>query len=212
MRKFRLLSLLFLATTFITVSCTKEGPEGPAGANGAQGPAGATGAAGAQGPVGPGATYSAWYTTTAADWVALPDPNQYTGIFKVDRAAPAITQSIIDNGVILGYISAWRVFGFPRAPETAQMPNWADFNFVDYYDYVVPSAGNISYLYKSFDPWDAANLAGTKYRYIAIPGTVAGGRNTTPTYGGFTAAELKAMPYEKVASLFHIPAEGTNIK
>ena len=41
-----------LASAFIFVNCTKEGPEGPAGATGAQGPAGATGAAGAAGAAG----------------------------------------------------------------------------------------------------------------------------------------------------------------
>ncbi len=79
MRKFKSLSLLLLASAFILVNCTKEGPEGPAGATGAQGPAGATGAAGAAGAAGAtgpaGATgvagpagtanviYSAWVTS-----------------------------------------------------------------------------------------------------------------------------------------------------
>ena len=54
MRKFRLLSLLFLAASFVFVSCTKEGPEGPAGAAGAQGPAGSAGAPGAPGAPGAG--------------------------------------------------------------------------------------------------------------------------------------------------------------
>jgi ABC-type amino acid transport substrate-binding protein len=82
MRKFKSLSLLLLASAFILVNCTKEGPEGPAGATGAQGPAGATGgagAAGATGATGPaGATgvagpagsanviYSAWVTSPYA--------------------------------------------------------------------------------------------------------------------------------------------------
>jgi hypothetical protein len=209
MRKFNILSLALLAIIFLAVSCTKEGPEGPVGATGAQGPAGAQGAAGA-----PGAgitTYSAWYTTVAADWVALPNPNQYTGIANVNRTAPSITQGIIDNGVILAYVSSWRIFGFPRSTDVTALPTWTDFDFIDYYDFTVPSVGNIRYVYKSFDPWGPADLAGTRFRYITIPGSIAG-RNTTPTYGGFTAEQLKAMPYEDVIKTFNIPAEGTNIR
>jgi Collagen triple helix repeat (20 copies) len=53
MRKFRILSLLLIALTFIIVNCTKEGPEGPAGATGSQGPAGLNGTNGSTGPTGP---------------------------------------------------------------------------------------------------------------------------------------------------------------
>lgn len=208
MRKLRLLTLSSLAIIFIASSCTKEGPEGPAGASGAQGPAGTPGTPGTPGA---GITvYSDWYTTTAADWLTT-GVDQYTAAALVNRTAPAITQTIIDRGVVLGYVSGWRVFGFPRATETAQMPYLADLNFLDYYDFVVPSAGNIRYLYKSFDPWPPADLAGTKFRYIAIAGSLAG-RNATPTYAGYTKEQLKAMSYDEVISLFKIPAEGSNIE
>lgn len=218
MRKFKLLSLLTLAITFIAVSCTKEGPEGPVGAQGPQGPAGTNGAAGPAGPAGPpgpsgaGVTYSAWYTTVAGDW-STTGVDQYTAAALVNRTAPAITQAIMDNGVVLAYVSAWRVFGFPRATEVAPLPYFADNIFMDYYDFVIPSVGNIRYLYKSEDPWDAANLAGTKYRYVVIPGTTAGGRgvNGGTTFEGYTKDELKAMSYSQVAALFNIPVEGTNI-
>ena len=45
------------------------------------------------------------------------------------------------------------------------------------------------------------------YRYILIPGSVAGGRNANPGVGGtgYTEAEIKAMPYERVCTLFNIP-------
>jgi hypothetical protein len=215
MRKFNSLSLLLLAFTFIAASCTKEGPEGPVGATGAQGPPGTTGATGAPGTPGAGiTTYSTWYTTVAADWVTTAPVAQYTATLRYDRSAPGVTQAIIDNGIVLVYMKNWRVAGFPRATETVQLPYFVDINFVDFYDYVIPAAGTIRHLYKSYDPWGAADLAGTQYRYVLISGSVAGGRgeNSVTTYGGFTAEELKAMPYEEVARRFNIPESGTNIQ
>lgn len=52
MRKSSLLSCFLIASTFILINCTKEGPEGPAGPQGPQGNAGVQGPAGPQGPIG----------------------------------------------------------------------------------------------------------------------------------------------------------------
>lgn len=216
MRKFSSLSILILAITLFT-GCTKEGPEGPVGATGPQGAAGTPGAPGAPGAPGtPGAgitTYSAWVTTTADNWVTTAPLGQYVAALRYDRAAPGVTQAIIDNGVVLVYMKNWRVFGFPRATETAQLPYMVDLDFLDYYDYIIPAAGTIRHLYKSFDPWGAADVAGTQYRYIIIAGSVAGGRGaqTETLYGGFTKDELKKMSYEEVSSIFNIPEDGTNL-
>ncbi|HWR33084.1 MAG TPA: hypothetical protein VN451_06145, partial [Chitinophagaceae bacterium] len=121
MRKFRLLSLLALAITFIAVSCTKEGPEGPAGATGTQGPTGATGATGATGPTGPqgpaGPTgpqgppgsanviYSSWAFEPGnwgSDTTMLSLNGGIAKRFIV--AAPSLSQTILDQGVILAYM------------------------------------------------------------------------------------------------------------
>ena len=212
MRKFRLLSLLFLSLNFIIVSCTKEGPEGPAGATGAQGPAGATGATGAQGPVGPGATYSAWFVS-GDNWLEATASDPFYGeVFYYLKAAPSVTQTIIDQGVVLCYMKGDPLLDPPANTTPFQMPYFVGngFGFLDQYDYTL-TAGNIRFLYKSDFPWAAEDLAVVSFRYITIPGTVAG-RGLSTTYGGYTVDELKAMPYEKVASLFNIPAEGTNIK
>jgi hypothetical protein len=42
---------------------------------------------------------------------------------------------------------------------------------------------------------------------VVIPGAIAGGK-----ISGYSIEELKSMPYEKVASLFNIPNQGTNTK
>ena len=213
MKKNGFLSLLLIAgISMIIISCSKEGPAGPAGATG---PAGPVGPAGPQGTT--NVTYSAWYTTVNADWVTTGvDP--YKAAFLVNKSAPAITQAIIDNGLVLGYVTNWQIADTTGAPigrstDVAGMPYLADIGFLDYYDFVIPSAGKIRYLYKSYAPWSSTELTGTKFRYIVIPGSVSGGRgvNGSPTYEGHTGDELKAMTYEQVAGLFNIPAEGTNI-
>lgn len=214
MRKLRLLTLSSLAILFIASSCTKEGPEGPAGATGAQGPAGSPGTPGA-----PGAgqtTYSAWFTTTAADWAdAYSAP--YWALSAFTKAAPAVTQDIIDKGVILSYMKNWTFYGPGGVPtkstNVVQLPFVTDIDLVDVIDFVIPQVGQVKYLYKSNAQfWTADELAGTTFRYVIIPGSNPGGRNTQLTYGGYTLDELKRMPYEEVAAKFSIPANGTNIK
>src|SRR5450432_1953648 len=114
MRKLRLLSLLFLAISFIVVSCTKEGPEGTVGATGPQGPAGGSGATGATGPAGPagpagstgptGATgtanviYYTWAPITS--WADTTIPFVSSAVVgRAIRTAPGITQAVIDQGI-----------------------------------------------------------------------------------------------------------------
>lgn len=217
MRKLRLFPILALSVLCIAQGCTKEGPEGPAGTPGAQGPAGSNGAPGT-----PGAgitTYSPWVTTTAADWAEGYDGtdfnNPYYAFNMYDRTAPGVTQAVIDGGIVLSYMKTWPVDGAPRATETAQLPYLVDPFYQDYYDFVIPEPGTIRYLYKSTNlTWFADDLAGIALRYVIISGSVAGGRGIdgVTTYGGYTAAELKGMPYDKVAELFQIPEDGTNIK
>lgn len=222
MRKFRLpSSLLFLSILFIAVSCTKEGPEGPAGTAGLQGPpgvAGPVGPAGPQGPVGQtNVTYSTWVTTVAADWVVgFTAPNNYNVENVYNRTAPGVTQSMLDQGIVLAYGKNFTIGASTLLPNVIQLPYSEAFNDQNY-GYIL-AVGKIVFTY---DPGAAApgtrpisQLAGIAYRYVLIPGSVAGGRGNSgvKTYGGFTEQELKAMPYEEVARRFNIPAEGTNIQ
>lgn len=221
MRKYRSTCLFFISILFI-VSCTKEGPEGPVGATGPQGATGSTGPAGPAGPQGTtNVTYSAWVTSTAANWVA--NDGAITGSFDAlamyKRTAPSLTQAIIDNGVILCYMKGTAANGSGLGPNSVvQLPyTYIDENFEDKYDYTVPSAGNIYFLYKTATPnfaLDAPALGLFAYRYVLIPGSVSGGRgvNSVTTYEGYTEEQLKAMSYSQLAQLFNIPAEGSNIR
>jgi hypothetical protein len=226
MRKFSLLSLLLVAITFVIVNCTKEGPEGPAGATGPQGPAGVgstgpagptgpTGPAGPTGPVGPqgpagtaNVIYSSWFND--ASFATGFNDTVLTFVGTVSRrikAVPNITQAIVDQGVVLSYLRGGAVVNAQLMPFTFFFtPSTMKY---DYY----PQAGKIFYYFADLTDGNASAFTATgfEYRYIIIPGGVAG-RGVTPLYNGYTAEQLKAMPYDQVAGIFKIPASGTNIR
>lgn len=224
MRKFRLLSLLALAITFIAVSCTKEGPEGPAGATGPQGPTGANGATGPTGPIGPngpagptGPTgpqgppgtanviYSAWLTVALHTPVIDSGITDYGLCKKWHRLAPSLTQSILDQGLVLSY---WRVTTVIYSTIPYTFPVGASI----YYLGAIPVAtggGKIIYFTSIFGAgagWTPNS--GAETRYIIIPGVVAGGRSAGAGGTNYTADQIRAMSYEQVCQLFNIPASG----
>jgi hypothetical protein len=228
MRKFRLLSLLALAITFLAVSCTKEGPEGPVGATGPQGPVGTTGATGATGPIGPqGPTgpvgppgsanviYSSWLTVGNS----LPQPTPVADSNFTDfgtckkwyRAAPSLTAGVIDNGLVISY---WRV----STTIYSVLPYLFPVGASTYYLGSIPQAtpapglstgGRIIYFTSIFGAgagWTPNS--GAETRYIIIPGSIAGGRTAGVGGTNYTAEQVKAMSYEQVCRLFNIPADG----
>jgi Collagen triple helix repeat (20 copies) len=221
MRKFRLLSLLALAITFLAVSCTKEGPEGPAGATGAQGPQGGPGPAGPIGPIGPtgpagptGPTgpqgpagtanviYSNWFTFTAGEWA---DSNM-TNIGLAKRAirnVTSVTQAVIDNGVVLTYL---------LGPSSTQGPYLLPFVCtgcsLPYPIFgSIPQPGKIIFYNIRIDGTPGIVPNGS-FRYIVIPGGVLGGRSAEKSaeINGrvYTESQLKAMSYAQVCSLLRI--------
>ncbi len=218
MRKLRLLSILALALTFIAVSCTKEGPEGPAGATGPQGPTGATGAtggtgpqgpqgpAGPQGPQGPAGTanviYSSWFTLTGWHDSTMTDQ----GFCKVDyKDAPGVTASIISNGVVLAYLapSSSSTFAYPMPwIYTVSNPNL----IVSYR----PSVGRMVFYNLQINGGAGGIVPNPSYvyRYIIIPGGIAGGKMTEKAaeIKGqiYTESQLQSMSYQQVCSLLNI--------
>ncbi|MDP4263955.1 MAG: hypothetical protein Q8941_15615 [Bacteroidota bacterium] len=226
MRKLRLLSLSFLAITFIAVSCTKEGPEGPVGATGPQGPpgtpgaAGAPGAPGAPGPQGPPGTanviYSSWMASPTTFGVAGWFDTTISTIGTVSRAnfpAPSMTQTILDQGLTMVY-HTFAATPPPTGGTNAQpLPynvgigggNFVEVNYrpavgrvIVFLHNVLPGTGGFGF------------LGGHYFRYIIIPGGVAGGRMTSGPAAGNSITELQAMSYEQVLRKFKIPLDGSN--
>ncbi len=222
MRKFRLLSLLALAITFIAISCTKEGPEGPAGATGGQGPTGAPGGTGPAGPIGPngpagptgptGPTgtanviYSPWTNFVVGNWSALQT------IFGIDQrrypiTAPGATQSMIDQGVILVFV---RFVGVPNT--TYQLPfseAIAGSGGVQHFQYI-STVGTITIrFFNSSGTGDPGTFGiPNQHRYILIPGGVAGGRSAEKAaeINGqvYSESQLKDMSYAQICTLLRI--------
>jgi hypothetical protein len=224
MRKLRHLSLFIFSITLIAVSCTKEGPEGPVGATGPQGPAGTTGAAGTAGSAGAaGATgpigianviYSAWLaapsTTGAAGWF----DTSITTVGPVSRAnfpAPSLSQTVLDQGMTLMFHTSAAA---PPATGTANVQplpfslnagtNIVEVNFR-------PAVSRVIVYLKLLTTTGSVSLvAGNYFRYVIVPGGVAGGRMSSGPAAGYTIEQLRAMSYEEVIRKFNIPATGTN--
>jgi hypothetical protein len=220
MRKLKLLSFYLLAVTFITISCTKEGPEGPVGAQGPQGPAGTTGANGTNGTNGtnglqgpPGTAnviYSPWFTQTFA--TVTPGPTNQHSSYTFVKTAPGVTQSIIDQGVLLCYMMSTATSAvFQGTNMVAQLPLVDEFD-VDYFKSWISGVGAITFAYASSIPFSLATVNGWghNFRYVLIPGGVAGGRivnrQKMAEINGqlYSESQLKAMPYEQVCDLLHI--------
>lgn len=222
MRKFRLLSLLALAFAFIAVSCTKEGPEGPAGATGPQGPVGANGATGPAGPIGPtgpagatGATgpqgppgtanviYSSWATSPFATRDTTVDGT----LFKVTHInAPSLSQAILDQGVVLTYLRLTGVvpvtvlpFASMAGGTTSIMATWNVLQkiFINRHTVNCNLAGCLLNISNAIE-----------YRYVLIPGVVAGGRSAGVGGTNYTPDQVRAMSYEQVCRIFNVPSAG----
>jgi hypothetical protein len=223
MRKFRLLSLLLLAIAFIAVQCTKEGPEGPAGATGPQGPVGATGATGAAGPTGPagpagptGPTgpagtanviYSPWTNFAAASWSA-PSGGNPINERNYNIAAPGVTATMIDRGLVVTYVKT-------PAGNTYSLPVIFFYNAGPAVQQYLDSRLFVGQIQLRFFNVSSITDPGTidapaQYRYILIPGGVAGGRSANGEKEVeirgqiYTETELKSMSYQQLCSLLNI--------
>ena len=228
MRKFRLLSLLLLAFSFILINCTKEGPEGPAGATGAQGPAGGNGPAGAAGaigltgpagPAGPAGSqgpvgtanviYSAWTNFVTGTWSGAVTEFGKT-VRNYPAVAPGITQSMLDQGVVLSYIKFFNPANTPYPlPAVLNGVNTAGVSSSVFIELALGILRikhmNIT---DNLDPGILSNAS--QYRYVLIPGGVAGGRGGSTEKMAdikgqlYTESQLKAMSYSQICSLLNI--------
>lgn len=203
MRRIFLVFTLAVATAAMIVAC-KKGDPGPAGA---QGPAGPTGPTGATGPIGTAnVIYSTWAGFQTADWKK--DSATNLGYFlKAERNVTAITQAVLDQGLVLGFL---RITGTkPEGPyqlPTVLNPLGSQVNIG-----IRPIVGKAVFFNQDLTQryYGYTFDASYEFRYVIIPGGVSG-RNVTQVYNGYTAEQLKAMPYEEVIKVFGIPAEGTN--
>jgi hypothetical protein len=187
MKKFKLITVL-LALSILAFNCSK-GPVGPQGSTGPQGPVGPAGPIGTANVI-----YSAWFLT-GTGWDSIAHASSYGAKATFDQVASSITQTIIDSGVVLAYMKGDPTTGLANEVFPLPYSVGVGFNFTDLWDFVLNAPGNIRFLYKSDSPWTLAILGRISFRYIIIPGGVAGGR----------MLNLKKMSYEEVCKLYNIP-------
>ena len=165
-------SLTLLASlvliTFIFTQCQK-GDVGPAGPAGPTGPAGATGSTGPKGDTGTAnVIYSPWLDVA---YTAETDPNTGDTLdFIAHITASKLTQAILDKGEMKVYMN----WGSQTTPDVAPLPILDPF----FTGVII----NPEFLVQRIDLYANSNFstitnAGQKYlqyRYILIPGSVAG--------------------------------------
>lgn len=226
--------ILLVQLTIVLAACSRRGETGdrgpigttgPNGAIGLQGPTGPQGPIGPAGPAGPAGpqgsagianvTYSGWATSTAANWVTT-NANFYGAQFIYDRAAPGVTANIMNQGVVMAFIRS--IPGGITAATTAQLPyriRGGTGIISHQIDFSLNAAGNIRFFYKyngATGAYTTATLGTVETRYILISGTLVGTRFISGPATGYDIAQIKALEYEQVLSIFKIPENGSNEK
>lgn len=161
----------FVFIGLIIAGCVSEGPMGPEGIPGRDGNA--------------NVYYSNWYSPS--QW------NGQTGDWYFDVADNAITEDIVESGVILAYMSIPGDI-YPNA--VRPMPAYA--NGVNW-DFLIPDYGTIEFT------TDALNVPGTQnylFRFVLIPSNI---QLKAGSMKGTTIKELKAMSYREVCNKLGIP-------
>jgi hypothetical protein len=189
MKNLKLFLVGCLLVSITIVSCSK-GPAGPAGATGATGAAGAGGAAGAQGPAGANGTdsvlHSSWITlnVTIDTFTNMGQPDS---IFFDTLTAPAITQAVLDSGVILSYVQ--NLFN----------NDGSIVNVLDYSGYL-----EVTYKVDEIDISVLSDISGAQFRYVVIPGSIL---TQSVSFKNYTKQQIRSMDFATATRLVN---EATN--
>jgi hypothetical protein len=166
MKNLKMSSALAFSIAILTLGCSKGsvGPTGP------------------RGPAGPDSViYSAW---TSINLTIVS-----TSFYSQAIVASAITQRILDSGIILTYI------GLPNGTSASDIAPAS--NFLSQ-DFVVDS------IFLSSD----TNLNnGLVYRYVVVPGSQQAGTMITGPAKGLTQEQLRTMAYADLVKILGIPAK-----
>src|SRR5579862_5208661 len=186
MKNLKLLLVGCLAISVAMISCSK-GPAGPAGATGATGAAGANGSNGTNGTNGTDSVlHSPWITlTTTVD--TFTNNGSPDSIFLDTLTTPAITQTVLDSGVILSYIQ--NLFN----------NDGSIVNVLDYAGYM-----EVDYVLGQIRIQVLSDVSGAQFRYVIIPGAIL---TQSASFKNYTKQQIKAMDYSTASRLLQ---EATN--
>ena len=163
----------FVIIGFFLSGCVEDGPMGPEGLPGRDGRDGNA-----------NVYYSGWYHPT--QWAGQ------TGDWYFNVADNAITEDIVESGVILAYMSIPGDI-YPNA--VRPMPNFA--NGANW-DFLIPDYGSIEFTS------DALDIPGTTnyfFRFVLIPSNI----ELKAGFNGTSIKELKAMSYKEMCLKLGIP-------
>lgn len=177
---------------------------GDAGPAGPQGPEGPEGPEGAQGPVGsPNVIYSDWFTPQS--W---PSSEAFgRTVFSHEESVPAITQEILDSGLVLvygklnGYASSiWPTDRISQLPITVQYEQGG--SQIDVWSANLhPDILEITFT-NNVDTY--ANISSNhQFRYVIVPGG-------TPVESAAAGAVQADMSYEKMRALYGVSERGSS--
>jgi len=170
MKNFRLALILSAIVVLGMTACSKTGDTGPAGP---------------KGPAGPDSvSYSGWITLATPQVINGTDTSYQQVI-----PATALTQGILDSGVILSYMD------FPDNNNSDHLSSVASLSIYGVSEDF--ALGNIT-IFSSVD------LTGLTYRYVIIPGSLKV-NSSEKIYKGHSTDELKQMTYEQIQQLVASP-------
>lgn len=165
MKNLRSFSVLIAGMALMFLACSK----------------GDTGPAGPQGPPGPDSViHSKWIALNMTADLTFSPPDT---VWDQTISAPAITQKILDSGIILTYISI-----LDNTNTTLV------FNAAPYFLSEIYSPGQI-------DLVAPVDFSGVSFRYVVIPGSTTAGTITSGPAKGLTVSELSAMSYSAVQKM-----------
>ena len=182
MKRLKLVLIAVSALAFVIPGCRKS----------ATGPVGPTGATGATGPAGPDSTiHSQWIVLSMSISGTYTDSSGNTDTLYTDTLpAPQITQTILDSGVILSYLSYIDTNGVTNV-----------MNASPYFNPELFQVGQIALTSINVDL-----STGYSYRYVIIPGTLLA---TNSILKNYTKAQLKAADYSTIVKALGISDKKT---
>jgi hypothetical protein len=169
---------LLMAFAILTFTgCSNDGVPGPAGMDGQDA----------------AVYYSEWFSPTV--WSGT------SGDWYFSAAAPDLTKSVVENGVVLAYVwLAGDVYSSTTVrplPAYALSANWS---------YLVHQYGTIEFTSDMI----TQPLLTHKFRFIAIPGSSVALKIAKRKYS--TTSELTNMPYKEACTLFNVSDQQPIVK
>jgi hypothetical protein len=158
---------------------------------------GSTGPAGPPGPKGPDSViHSGWIQLNMS---AFLDNANDTFYYEAIHA-PAITQAVLDSGLILTYLDV------PDQQTGAENLVNAAVYIQEYY------ALDSIFLYSFAGGGNTAgiNYTGLNYRYVVIPGSIKAGSFISGPAKGLTKEQLENMSYAAIQKLLGLPGKGSS--